>query len=82
MQGTAADIIKIAMRKVYRALTEQGLQAQILLQVHDELLLEVPIGEAEVVRDLVVREMEHAVELSVPLVVNSAIGANWNDAHG
>jgi DNA polymerase-1 len=82
VQGSAADIIKIAMRKVYRALNAQGLKAQILLQVHDELLLEVPENEIDTVRDLVIHEMEHAVDLRVPLVVNSSIGANWNEAHG
>ena len=82
VQGTAADIIKIAMRKVHRALRDRGLQTKLLLQVHDELLLEVPIGEIEEVREIVTREMENAVELRVPLVVNSSVGENWNDAHG
>lgn len=82
VQGTAADIIKIAMRKVFHALEEEGFAAQILLQVHDELLLEVPEKEIEQVRELVIREMEQAVLLRVPLVVNSSVGANWNDAHG
>ena len=82
VQGTAADIIKIAMRKVYYALREKGLKARLLLQVHDELLLEVPVEEVETVREIVIREMENAVELRVPLVVNSSVGANWNDAHG
>jgi DNA polymerase-1 len=82
VQGSAADIIKIAMRKVYRSLKDQGLKARILLQVHDELLLEVPEGEIEAVKALVIHEMETAVELTVPLVVNSSLGTNWNDAHG
>jgi DNA polymerase I len=82
VQGTAADIIKIAMRKVFHRLKDAGYGAQILLQVHDELLLEVPEDEIEAVRELVVREMEQAVTLRVPLVVNSSVGANWNDAHG
>ena len=70
------------MRKDYYALREKGLKARLLLQVHDELLLEVPVEEVETVREIVIREMENAVELRVPLVVNSSVGANWNDAHG
>jgi len=80
VQGTAADIIKIAMIRVAEALEPFG--ARILLQVHDELLLEVPEGELEAVKELVVREMSGAAELRVPLAVNVAVGMNWNDAHG
>lgn len=82
VQGTAADIIKRAMIRVHGALKASDLQARLLLQVHDELLLEVPTGELEAVRELVVREMEQAYALEVPLVVNAADGANWNAAHG
>ena len=80
VQGTAADIIKIAMIRVARALAPY--RARMLLQVHDELLLEVPVEELEGVRALVVREMMGAAELRVPLSVNIATGANWNEAHG
>jgi len=80
VQGTAADLIKIAMIRVAGALEPYG--ARMLLQVHDELLLEVPEDELEVVRDRVVEEMSAAADLRVPLVVNVATGANWNEAHG
>lgn len=82
VQGTAADIIKLAMIKVDRALRESGMKARMLLQVHDELLLEVPVDEVAAISDLVIREMEAAVELAVPLDVNAATGENWNQAHG
>ena len=82
IQGTAADIMKIAMLRVHERLRAEGHQARMLLQVHDELLLEVPAAEVDVVTRLVVEEMEGAAELAVPLVVNSAIGHNWNEAHG
>ena len=82
VQGTAADIIKLAMLRVHRALKEAGSPARMLLQVHDELLLEVPHDHVEATRDLLVREMMAAAELAVPLVVNVGWGHNWNDAHG
>jgi DNA polymerase-1 len=68
------------MIRVAHALTPY--RARILLQVHDELLLEVPEDELSEVRELVVREMSQAAELNVPLSVNVATGANWNEAHG
>lgn len=82
VQGTAADLIKIAMIRVHAALRREGLAARILLQVHDELLLEVPTAELDQVRDLVRSEMEGVAEFAVPLHVNVAVGDNWNDAHG
>lgn len=82
IQGTAADIMKLAMLAVHRRLRADDLQARILLQVHDELLLEVPAGEVDVVRALVIEEMSGAAQLSVPLEVNAATGANWREAHG
>jgi DNA polymerase-1 len=80
VQGTAADLIKMAMIRVDAALS--GRRSRLLLQVHDELLLECPEDEAEEVRALVVREMMGVAELIVPLQVNAAIGRNWNEAHG
>jgi DNA polymerase-1 len=77
IQGTAADLIKEAMIDVQQALDEVGSAAVLLLQVHDELLLEVPESEVEAVRDLVVEKMEGAVELSVPLVADWGVGPNW-----
>ncbi len=77
IQGTAADIMKIAMLRVKKALKEQGLKAKILLQIHDELLLEVPKEEAEQVAKLLKEEMMAAAKLTVPLSVEVKIGENW-----
>lgn len=79
IQGSAADIIKLAMLKVDQELQERGLASQMLLQVHDELLLEVPEGELNEVTKLVKEAMEGAVSLSVPLEVDVQIGKNWSD---
>lgn len=80
IQGTAADIIKIAMVKVYKALKESGLKSRLILQVHDELVIETFEDELETVKELVKKCMEEAVELSVPLVVDVSIGKNWYEA--
>ncbi len=81
IQGTAADIIKIAMVRIDRRLQEEGLRAQMIMQVHDELNFNVPQDEAERVRQLVVEEMQGVVELSVPLIAECGIGHNWLEAH-
>ena len=81
IQGTAADIIKIAMVRVYRRLKEEVPAAQLILQVHDELIVETPQGSAEQVRELVRQEMESAVSLSVPLLVDAKVGKTWGEAH-
>lgn len=81
LQGTAADLIKLAMIACDRALVEKGLHTRMLLTVHDELVFEVPPNEMDVVSDLVKTEMEHVWDLSVPLKVNIAIGNNWAEAH-
>ncbi len=80
LQGSAADLIKIAMARIHRALRGAHPEAHLLLQVHDELVLEAPAGEATAVAALVKRHMESAAELSVPLVVEVGIGENWLDA--
>jgi DNA polymerase I len=80
LQGSAADLIKIAMLKIADRLPRDGHGARMLLQVHDELVFEVPSDAIDVVRSLVVHEMEHAATLSVPLVVATGIGDNWLDA--
>jgi DNA polymerase-1 len=80
LQGTAADLIKIAMIRIDRALSVGGYRTRMLLQVHDELLLEAPAEEAGEVRQLVKREMENVYKLRVPLVVDVGVGANWRDA--
>ncbi|MBN2338171.1 MAG: DNA polymerase I [Acidobacteria bacterium] len=79
IQGTAADIVKIAMIRVHRALAERGARARILLQVHDELVLEAPEAEADEVGRLVRGEMEGAAELAVPLKVDLCAADNWMD---
>ena len=80
IQGTAADIIKAAMLKVDADLTERGLRSRLLLQVHDELVLEVAPGELDEVRDLVVDRMYSAIELDVPLDVSTGTGPDWDSA--
>lgn len=80
IQGTAADIIKLAMIHVHRKLEESDLDARLILQVHDELLIEVRRDQAEQALALLRNEMEYAVELTVPLNVGTAMGDNWFDA--
>jgi DNA polymerase I len=79
IQGTAADIIKIAMIRIHRALEQKKMASRILLQVHDELVLEVPEKEVDEARDLVKKEMEGAAELLVPLKVDLNVAGNWMD---
>ena len=80
IQGTAADIIKLAMVRVFDALEQQALQARLILQVHDELIVECPAFEAQSVMDIVTHEMENAVKLSVPLIAEAKMGESWYDA--
>jgi DNA polymerase-1 len=80
IQGSAADIIKVAMLRVHRALTEAKLRSRILLQVHDELVLEIADGERAAVEELVCAEMGAAHQLSVPLEVSVGVGRSWDDA--
>ncbi|WP_456278038.1 DNA polymerase I [Bacillus sp. AK128] len=80
IQGSAADIIKKAMIDLAEALKEEGLRARLLLQVHDELIVEAPEDEIEKLKELVPRVMEHALELKVPLKVDFAYGPTWYDA--
>lgn len=82
IQGTAADIIKIAMIKVDKRLKEENLEARLVLQVHDELIVECPSHESMRVAMILQEEMEKAVSLSVPLVADSAVGKTWYDAKG
>jgi len=79
LQGTAADLIKLAMIRIDHLLTEQKLKTRMTLQVHDELLFDVPEDEVERVQTLVQHEMEHVVELKVPLVADVGVGLNWRD---
>jgi DNA polymerase-1 len=80
MQGTAADVIKVAMVRIHRRLRDEGRQARLVLQVHDELLLEVPDPELSAVRDLVRAEMVGAYPLDPPLAVDVGVGDDWNEA--
>ena len=82
IQGTAADIIKIAMIRVDRRLRKEGMRARLILQVHDELLVEAPADEAMRAAMLLQEEMEAACKLRVPLVAQAAIGRTWFDAKG
>lgn len=82
IQGTASDIVKIAMLHVDDAIKREGLKARLLMQVHDELLIEAPEEEASRVAELLRREMEAAVELDVPLKVEVGIGDNWMETKG
>jgi DNA polymerase-1 len=79
LQGTAADMIKIAMIRIERKLRAQKLQTMMTLQVHDELLFDVPKDEVETVRAVVKHEMENVIKLNVPIVVDLGIGHNWRD---
>ena len=81
MQGTAADLIKLAMIAVDRWLREERLQAKLVMQVHDELVLEVPEGEVDRVKESVPGLMSGVAKLSVPLVVDVGVGPNWDKAH-
>jgi DNA polymerase-1 len=81
VQGSAADIIKVSMLNIQRRLKKERLKTKMLLQVHDELLFEVPEDEKKVIKELVRKEMENAVELSVPLKVDMGTGLNWGEAH-
>ena len=81
IQGTAADIIKMAMVTIHRRLKEEGLKTQMIMQVHDELNFNVPITEVDRVREIVVSEMQNVVHLTVPLIADCGVGTNWLQAH-
>ena len=80
IQGTAADIIKLAMIRVDAALRRQKLKARLVLQVHDELIVECPVKEVEQVKKIVTAEMENVVQLKVPLLAEAKSGASWYEA--
>ena len=81
IQGTAADIIKIAMVRIQTKLEQENLQAKMTMQVHDELNFTVPTSELEAVRKIVVEQMEQAIQLRVPLIADCGAGDNWLEAH-
>ena len=80
IQGTAADIIKLSMVRVYERLEKENLKARLILQVHDELIVEAPLSEADAVKKILTEEMENAVKLSVPLIAETSLGKSWYDA--
>src|SRR5699024_9362145 len=82
IQGTAAGVMKLAMIRVARRLKEEGLQAQLILQVHDELIVECPQEETDRVKTLLTQEMEGAGAFSVPLVAEAGAGRSWAEAKG
>ena len=81
IQGSAADIIKLAMIAIQKKLTHEKWASRMLLQVHDELVFEVPNEEVESLKKMVKEAMEGAFSLKVPLVVDIGVGKNWLDAH-
>ena len=81
MQGSAADIIKLAMNEVERRLVTDGFEAKLMLQVHDELDFSVPAGEVQRLSDMVASVMDSVVELKVPLIAEVSSGENWAEAH-
>ncbi|MBN1756057.1 DNA polymerase I [bacterium] len=81
IQGSAADLIKIAMINIHRKLRKFNMKTRMIIQVHDELLFDIPENELPAVQDLIRTEMEHAAELDVPLKVDIGVGKNWLEAH-
>lgn len=81
IQGTAADIIKIAMIKVARKLKEEKLKSRIVLQVHDELLVETSVDEIDKVKEILISNMQSAASLKVPLIAEVEQGDDWFEAH-
>lgn len=81
VQGSAADIIKIAMNRIYKVLKENKLNSKLIMQVHDELIIEVVPSEIDIVKQIMYKEMEQVTKLKVPLVIDLNIGKSWYDAH-
>jgi len=81
IQGSAADLIKIAMINIQQDITQQGLQGKMIMQVHDELVFDVPLGEVEVFRKIIADRMKNAMDLTVPIEIEIGQGNNWLQAH-
>ncbi|MEL7608973.1 MAG: DNA polymerase I [Bacillota bacterium] len=79
LQGTAADIIKLAMVRVHDQLEKEGLRAKLVLQIHDELIVDAPVGEAERVREILLEQMQNVIALKVPLTAQASIAHSWYD---
>jgi len=81
IQGSAADLIKVAMINIHKKINRESLRARMIIQVHDELVFEVHRNDVEQAQRLIVDEMEHAIQLSIPIKVDVGIGSNWLEAH-
>ena len=81
IQGTASELIKIAMINIHKRMRCENIKSKMILQIHDELLFEVPKDELHIIKDLVIYEMENALNLNVPIKVDSNYGKNWYEAH-
>ena len=81
VQGSAADLIKVAMVRVAKALREEKMRTKLVLQIHDELLFDAPLDEVEKVEEIARREMSEAIDFGVPLEIGIGAGANWLEAH-
>ena len=81
IQGTAADMIKLAMINIYNELRKKKFKTKMVLQVHDELLFDTPKDELEKVKPIIIKLMEEALPLKVPVKVDCGVGDNWLDAH-
>src|SRR5690554_5341733 len=81
IQGSAADMIKVAMINIQQDIEQKNLNGKMIMQVHDELVFDVPKAEVEVFKDIIMHRMTTAIELSVPLVVEIGEGNNWLEAH-
>ena len=81
VQGTAADIMKIAMIEMHRSIKEEQIEAKLILQVHDELILDTPKNEIDDVISLITSSMMGAADLDVPLEIDVGVGDNWDQAH-
>ena len=81
IQGSAAELIKIAMIDIYKKLLKEDLKSKMILQIHDELLFEFPEDEEDILISIVVNSMEKAMRLKVPIIVEYGVGNNWYEAH-
>jgi DNA polymerase-1 len=81
IQGTAADVIKIAMIRIYEELRNRNLKTKMLLQVHDELVFDVPLSELDIIAQIIPELMKSALDVKVPLVADLSFGKNWYEAH-
>tara|TARA_B100001093_G_C26593158_1_gene912476 strand:- start:322 stop:942 length:621 start_codon:yes stop_codon:yes gene_type:complete len=81
VQGSAADIIKLSMIKIIDEFNKNSLKSKLILQVHDELVFDTPINEIEIAKKIIIKNMENAYKLNVPLTVDIGVGDNWLDAH-